>query len=267
MPTPPYAGTRFPGRSSCSALGGPPGHSRCAVEGVTPARCSASWWTPYCRGRPPPHRPPPRLPRVARMLVGDGLQHFRRAAELAVPPGVVSLVASDREAADRAQCGRRWEHAAPVGQLSANPFGLYDMIGNVPEWVQDCWRQSYDGMPSDGAPRTTDRDLSIRGIRGRSAASDWPKSRTAKRGAGSTETRGAGFGVARTISDPHELLLASVAGAAPRRCRMSVFRRNPPVREVDAPRVLERRPACVGDAPLCFLPLQCSYFVLPSQAP
>ncbi len=92
----------------------------------------------------------------------------------------------------------RWEQAAPVGQFLANPFGLYDMIGNVPEWVEDCWHQSYDGIPSEGAPWTTDCDLSIRGIRGRGAASDWPMNRTAKRGTGTTETRGAGFRVART---------------------------------------------------------------------
>lgn len=39
----------------------------------------------------------------------------------------------------------------PVAQKKSNAFGLYDMSGNVREWVQDCYHDSYDDAPSDGS--------------------------------------------------------------------------------------------------------------------
>ena len=43
-----------------------------------------------------------------------------------------------------------WPGTAPIGQFPANPFGLFDMNGNVREWVQDCWHSDYSGAPADG---------------------------------------------------------------------------------------------------------------------
>ncbi|MEN1728838.1 MAG: formylglycine-generating enzyme family protein [Pseudomonadota bacterium] len=41
---------------------------------------------------------------------------------------------------------------APAGSLRSNPFGLFDMGGNVMEWVEDCWHDSFVRAPDDGSP-------------------------------------------------------------------------------------------------------------------
>jgi formylglycine-generating enzyme required for sulfatase activity len=55
--------------------------------------------------------------------------------------------------ANCAQCGSLlWKkQTAPVGQFAPNAFGLYDMAGNVWEWVEDCYNNSYNGAPTDGS--------------------------------------------------------------------------------------------------------------------
>lgn len=53
----------------------------------------------------------------------------------------------------------------PVGRKLPNSFGIYDMHGNVCEWVQDRWHSNYNGAPSDGSA-WEDGDSSDRVLRG-----------------------------------------------------------------------------------------------------
>jgi formylglycine-generating enzyme required for sulfatase activity len=52
-------------------------------------------------------------------------------------------------------CGGVQDEYGPlrVDALPPNPFGLYDMLGGVAQWMADCWFPNYRGAPADAAPR------------------------------------------------------------------------------------------------------------------
>jgi formylglycine-generating enzyme required for sulfatase activity len=55
-------------------------------------------------------------------------------------------------------CGSPYDYKvlAEVDAFAPNPFGLFGMLGNVWQWTEDCWHESYAGAPADGRAWTQD---------------------------------------------------------------------------------------------------------------
>lgn len=51
----------------------------------------------------------------------------------------------------RFDCDDGYPVQAPVGSFKPNPWGLYDILGNVWEWTEDCWNNNFEGAPADGS--------------------------------------------------------------------------------------------------------------------
>jgi formylglycine-generating enzyme required for sulfatase activity len=99
-------------------------------------------------------------------------------------------------------CGRASRKTAPAGSFKANEFGLYDTAGNVWEWVEDCWHDSYDGAPPHGSA-WVNYDCSMRVLRSGAWNVEPRYLRSAQRfgaagGGGGGGSRDIGFRVART---------------------------------------------------------------------
>ena len=64
------------------------------------------------------------------------------------------VVMSEDGTVEAGGCGAGWP--LPVGSRpdGASPYGALDLVGNVGEWVYDCFESSYDGAPVDGTART-----------------------------------------------------------------------------------------------------------------
>jgi formylglycine-generating enzyme required for sulfatase activity len=115
----------------------------------------------------------------------------------------------DGSQADRG--GSEGGSTAPARSFKANPWGLYNVHGNIWEWVADCWNDSYQGAPTDGSAWTTG-DCDHRVLRGESWVDGPEFLRAASRFKYPPDYRDfdAGFRVARTLV----LELASQSGGA-----------------------------------------------------
>ena len=125
----------------------------------------------------------------------------------APPPGAGNL-AGGRDVSAR---GRRWSNAfpgygdgwwgpAPVGSFAPNPYGLYDMVGNVSEWVADCWHRGYRRAPANGQA-WVNPGCRTRMYRGGSWASAPAQARSAWRMSGGVDATNArvGFRLVRQL--------------------------------------------------------------------
>ena len=77
--------------------------------------------------------------------------------------------------------GNAGDKLHPVGEKEPNAFGLYDMHGNVYEWVADDWHDNYKGSPNDGKAWTDKPKGSYRVVRGGSWFSSAQDCRSARR--------------------------------------------------------------------------------------
>jgi formylglycine-generating enzyme required for sulfatase activity len=82
---------------------------------------------------------------------------------------------------DPVRCRDGYAGLAPVGALRPNAFGLYDLIGNVAEWVDDCYTDSYVGRPKDGRSWFWNGGCRRHVVRGGSWASPPSQARSAYR--------------------------------------------------------------------------------------
>ena len=100
---------------------------------------------------------------------------------------------------ESANYGKR-RNTVPVGSYSSNAFGLYDVHGNVWEWVEDCWEDDYEGAPETQSPWESGR-CSRRVLRSGSWDYKPEEIRSAYRDSAEVEERDddIGFRVARTL--------------------------------------------------------------------
>ena len=90
-------------------------------------------------------------------------------------------------------CMDGYVYTAPMEALKPNEFGVYATLGNVFEWVEDCWNDSYQGAPSDGSA-WTEGDCDKRSLRGGSWFSQPKHVRSAFRNRFEPAARASTFG-------------------------------------------------------------------------
>ena len=90
-------------------------------------------------------------------------------------------------------CDDGYIYTAPVGSFKPNPLGLYDMHGNVWEWVEDKWHNNYEKAPDDGSAWISG-DSSLRVLRGGSWNYSPQSLRSANRDYNTRAYRSSSFG-------------------------------------------------------------------------
>ena len=98
-----------------------------------------------------------------------------------------------------ASCDDGSAHTSEAGYYGPNEFGLYDMLGNAREWVEDCWHRDYVDAPTDGSAWTAGGNCALRVLRGGSWLDGPGGVRSSTRDKGTPDIRFSanGFRVAR----------------------------------------------------------------------
>jgi formylglycine-generating enzyme required for sulfatase activity len=99
------------------------------------------------------------------------------------------------------ECEDEWLETAPIGRFQPNPWGLHDMLGNVAEWVEDCYDENAYSTASSDARAQTVAGCGTRVVRGGSWKNNPNLVRSASRNAAQPDTREEqiGFRVARVL--------------------------------------------------------------------
>jgi len=100
-------------------------------------------------------------------------------------------------------CGSKWsgKMPAPVGSFAANPYGLFDMHGNVYEWCFDARHDTYEGAPDDGSPWFGQHTTEEKIIRSGSYLYNAFESRARARSWDATDSRNRDYGI-RLVMEP-----------------------------------------------------------------
>jgi formylglycine-generating enzyme required for sulfatase activity len=151
-----------------------------------------------------------------RLLSEAEYEYAARARTLTSYPWGDDIKLNGTAMANCKDCGSQWadrRQTAPVGSFPPNKFGLYDMVGNVWEWVEDCHHLGYEittprgklEAPTDGSAWLADADCTNnRVVRAGSWANHPDNIYSAQRDTAPIVNRNdnVGFRVARTLLTP-----------------------------------------------------------------
>jgi sulfatase modifying factor 1 len=96
-------------------------------------------------------------------------------------------------------CNDGFAYTSPVGSFKPNPFGLYDIQGNIWQWLADSYHDNYNGAPGDGSEWQGDGEVRV--VRGGSWIIHPLETRSAMRFGYKASIRNGmgGFRLARTL--------------------------------------------------------------------